>query len=90
MSELNQSSETIAREVARARHNLRTALGRITINLQTAGSVRVQAWKKAHLNAQKVLDCDCMKPSLYTDALLALERCATAEVDELAQQVFKG
>lgn len=90
MSELNKSSESLAVEVAQARHALRVALGGITINLQTAGSVRVQAWKNAHASARKVLDGDCMKPAVYTEARLALEKCATAEVDELAQLVFKG
>lgn len=90
MSELNKSAETLALEVATARNALRCSMTRVTIDLQTAGSVRVQAWKKAHESARKALAGDSLQPSVYLNARMALDRCATAEVDELAKQVFEG
>lgn len=74
--------------VADERAALEAALERIPFDFDTAGSVRVQAYKAAVHHAHKVLNRNSGDPSVYTNARLEITSIATAPVEHLAARMW--
>lgn len=72
-----------------AKAELREAMLAIPFDLSAAGALRVQAWKHAVHEAQKLLNRSPADASKYSEALRSIRECSSATNDVLAAALYR-
>lgn len=85
---MTPEQERAARRCAEWRVELKTTMSAAPRAVIDGGATRAQAWKKARLEAERVIEREPVDHVPYMEATIRLQRCATAPVEELAEQLY--
>lgn len=85
---MTNEQEALAKRIAEERSALKAAMAKLPFDFDSAGSTRIQAWRIAHAEAQKVLNRNPTAIAPYAEARRRLIGTGSASVEELSKEMF--